>query len=1171
VPRLEGLEDRLCPSAFDPANLLVVTHNDTTHQDTLSEYTPANTLVQSFNIPNLEPTTGEARDVTVGTDGHAYVYNGTFSPHLSGLDPVQGTWSEATYPGWSTVANVSYGGVGHYQQYVFATDMNTAGAPEEGIVRFNTADGTAQRFADTQQYIALTVGLDGKLYGLVGSQIDVYDPTTLAPVRSVSLLGVVPDARGIAVNAAGDIFLSDWGGYVYHLNPSGQVVASFNTNPLNLGLPGAINDLYDIDDTTDGQLIVGTRFGDLIHTDEGLAHPSAVHLSSEGTFVAWVAPNAERFVVSGFPQSDTAGSSGSVTVTAVDRAGHVLTGYTGTVHLTSSDGQAVLPADYTFTAGDAGTHTFTGVTLKTAGTQSITAQDLNNSVSGTEGNISVSAAAATALRVSGYPSPATAGAAQTVTVTALDAYNNPGAAYTGTVHFTSSDGQAVLPADYPFSAADHGAHAFNVTLKTVGTQGITATDTVTSSLTGSQTGITVNPAAAASLAVTGLPASLTAGAAGNVTVTLKDAYGNLATGYRGTVHFTSSDTKAGLPADYAFTAGDGGTHTFSGGVTLKTAGSQAVTATDTMTGSLTGNQPGITVNPATATQLAVTTQPPATALLGTGFGLAVAAEDAYGNVVPTFSGTITVALKDNPTGATLGGTTSAPLSNGVATFSGLTLDKTGAGYTLQATGGGLTPATSNAFNVNSLALSPASVPEFRPVGTVVGTLSSTEPGSGHTFTYSLVSGAGSADNASFTVSGNQLLTADAFDSAAKSSYSIRVRSTDEANNTIEVSFTITVTADPNLKRTGRTLAVSGTSGNDTFTFSPGAVRHSLTLNGVNLAVDTASVDTITFNGGSDSVSLATTGSNNIVSLMPGGALLQGAGYRVSVGGAAQVSVYGGARDSAYFTDSPGSNSFLATPAYAYLTGGGLTETASGFGYVHATSSGGSDRASLYDSAGGASFLATPTYAYLAGSGFTDVVAGFPTVVANGAASDAAYLYGSPAGGGVLIGTPAYSYLYGGGYFNEAVGFPRVIGNASSPSDLAFLYGASGGGNVFVGTPAYGYLTGAGYFNDAVGFQRVTATAGAPSDAAYLYGAPGNVFAATSANAYLYGAGYFNDAAGFHSVYGYSGDAGRAYLLGTGTSADTFVNAGVYAYLYGDAFFQLASGFASVYANPYARH
>src|SRR5262249_60033656 len=70
----------------------------------------------------------------------------------------------------------------------------------------------------------------------------------------------------------------------------------------------------------------------------------------------------------------TAGAAYSFTLVALDAAGNVATGYTGTVHLSSSDAQAGLPADYTFTAADDGFHTFT-VTLKTAGTQSVSVAD----------------------------------------------------------------------------------------------------------------------------------------------------------------------------------------------------------------------------------------------------------------------------------------------------------------------------------------------------------------------------------------------------------------------------------------------------------------------------------------------------------------------------------------------------------------------------------------------------------------------------------------------------------------------------------------------------------------------------------------------------------------------------------------------------------------------------
>ena len=138
---------------------------------------------------------------------------------------------------------------------------------------------------------------------------------------------------------------------------------------------------------------------------------------------------------------------------------------------------------------------------------------------------------------------------QTFTVTVQNADGTTDTGYTGTVHFTSTDSQAVLLANYTFTAAGAGKHDLSVTLKTAGTQSITATDTVTSGLTSSQTGITVNPAAARVLVITG-PSTATAGVAFSITVTAYDAYGNIATGYTGTVHFKSTDNTAKLPANY---------------------------------------------------------------------------------------------------------------------------------------------------------------------------------------------------------------------------------------------------------------------------------------------------------------------------------------------------------------------------------------------------------------------------------------------------------------------------------------------------------------------------------------------------------------------------------------------------------------------------------------------
>ncbi|OYX11978.1 MAG: hypothetical protein B7Z16_17025, partial [Algoriphagus sp. 32-45-6] len=75
----------------------------------------------------------------------------------------------------------------------------------------------------------------------------------------------------------------------------------------------------------------------------------------------------------------------------------------------------------------------------------------------------------------------------------------------------------------------------------------------------------------------------------------------------------------------------------------------------------------------------------------------------------------------------------------------------------------------------------STVSENEPVGTTVGIFSATDPDTGDTFTYTLVPGTGADDNASFSISGNELRTSQDFDFSVKNSYSIRIRVTDSGN------------------------------------------------------------------------------------------------------------------------------------------------------------------------------------------------------------------------------------------------------------------------------------------------------------------------------------------------------------------------------------------------------
>jgi hypothetical protein len=190
----------------------------------------------------------------------------------------------------------------------------------------------------------------------------------------------------------------------------------------------------------------------------------------------------------------------------------------------------------------------------------------------------------THLGVSG-PASAVAGTPFTVTVQALNDLSNPVPGYTGTIHFTSSDGRAVLPADFTFTASDQGAHTFNVTLTTAGTRSVTVADPLTGGRVATTGAIAVSPAAAAKFILTA-PASVTRGAAFSLTLSVQDAYANVVTGYTGTIHFASTDGTATLPVNYTFTATDAGVHTFTSAFTLRKRGTQTIRVTDVVNNAL---------------------------------------------------------------------------------------------------------------------------------------------------------------------------------------------------------------------------------------------------------------------------------------------------------------------------------------------------------------------------------------------------------------------------------------------------------------------------------------------------------------------------------------------------------------------------------------------------------
>ena len=443
-------------------------------------------------------------------------------------------------------------------------------------------------------------------------------------------------------------------------------------------------------------------FSNVTRVGAGTLSVFAVGMPTATAPLTVVPATLNKFVFSA-PATIPAGTPFSFAITAEDKFGNVETGYTGTVHFSAlaNDTQAVLPADYTFTTADAGTHTFDATLFKTAGASSpfINARDVATGVN-TFGTIIVTPLAPVSLSVSSLSNPTTAGTVSGVAVTALDIYGNRAPSYTGTIHISSSDAQASVPADYTFTAADGGAHSFLVTLKTAGTQSFSVADTVNPAFASTQSGIVVVPGAASVFVITGLPASVTAGVQQTFTITAQDGFGNIAP-FFGTVHFSSPDSQASLPIDYTFTVADASSHTFT--ATLKTAGSQSLTVNNSFFGNATGTQ-SVTVTPAAASSFSVSGFPATTA--GVLQSFTVTARDAFGNVATGYTGTATFSSSD-PIASLPANYTFTAADAGVRTFTA-SLKRAGTQF-LQVTD---TLASSIIGAENGIVVTPAAVSHF---------------------------------------------------------------------------------------------------------------------------------------------------------------------------------------------------------------------------------------------------------------------------------------------------------------------------------------------------------------------------------------------------------------------------------------------------------------------------
>ncbi len=405
-------------------------------------------------------------------------------------------------------------------------------------------------------------------------------------------------------------------------------------------------------------------------------------------------------------------ASGAVTITKADQASLTFTSTSGTygtaVTLAVSGGTTAGAVTYAVTNGTAaGCVEATGLLTSTSsGTCTVTA-----TMAGTTNYNSVASTATTvtlaqrSLGVAADIKTATFGATA------------PTFTYTQTGTRAYSD--AITGVTYTFTGVEPTVYASSTMVPTaVGTYSIAPSTAVFNpgaassySITYTTSTYTISSGSATKLIVTG-SASQTAGGAQTITITAVDSGGNTATTFTGDKSITISgpgvapDSAAATFTDkssVSVNVGSAGTLTFTAGVattslTVFKAESVNVAATDGSLVTTGSDLLALTVSPATAAALAMTTQPVA-GVSGAALSTApvVRVVDTYGNTVTTSTAIITA----SSSGGLLAGTLTVTASSGSATFSSMTFAGLVSGsYTL-------TFAASSVSDVVSASLAPS--------------------------------------------------------------------------------------------------------------------------------------------------------------------------------------------------------------------------------------------------------------------------------------------------------------------------------------------------------------------------------------------------------------------------------------------------------------------------------
>ena len=417
-----------------------------------------------------------------------------------------------------------------------------------------------------------------------------------------------------------------------------------------------------------------------------------------------------------------AGGVQRVSVQILDQSGNPFKTYNGKVSIRSSDPQASLPADYIFTDADQGRHDFDGISLKTAGQQTLSIRDSAALASEVVQNISVIPSVPSDMSFVLQPAAtATAGANFGVQpqFRVRDAYGNLTSSVSAQFTVGAFTNASCTSAAAGSLTAAISKDAPQVGMNSFSNVSYTRAETIyigvsAPGLTSICSGMTVVSAGAANRIVlsTQPSANVVAGAnfAQNPVASIQDNLGNIVASAAVPLTINAySDANCSVAGLGVFNAAARTVNSVNGvasfsGVNYSRSGTLYLGVSSGGLVSVCSSV--VNVSPAAASSIAFSVQPSATAVAGINFGSQPQASltDAFGNAATLSTNAITLTAYTNntctaaATGNLVAAARTVNAAAGVASFSGVNYTRAEMVY-LGASGTGLTSACSSAISV----------------------------------------------------------------------------------------------------------------------------------------------------------------------------------------------------------------------------------------------------------------------------------------------------------------------------------------------------------------------------------------------------------------------------------------------------------------------------------------